>query len=102
VVGVRRVAGGLLADTSDFMLIEAMKSAGPKMMVSSRGEAAAIASTFISPWRSRSGLRCDAADLEAHRLLDLGEQQVQRFDLLGVLHFGSMRQSRLAPAPSTT
>src|SRR5208283_3461145 len=31
------------------MLIEAMKSAGPKMMVSSRGEDAAIASTFTSP-----------------------------------------------------
>ena len=31
------------------MLIEAMKSAGPKMIVSTRGEAAAMASTLISP-----------------------------------------------------
>ena len=31
------------------MLIEAMKSAGPKMMVSSRGDEAAISSTFTRP-----------------------------------------------------
>ena len=31
------------------MLIEAMKSAGPKMIVSTRGEAAAIASTLTRP-----------------------------------------------------
>lgn len=35
--------------TSVFMLMEAMKSAGPKMIVSSRGEAAAISSTFTRP-----------------------------------------------------
>ena len=31
------------------MLIEAMKSAGPKMIVSTRGDAAAIALTLVSP-----------------------------------------------------
>ena len=31
------------------MLIEAMKSAGPKMIVSTRGDAVAIASTLIRP-----------------------------------------------------
>ena len=31
------------------MLMLAMKSAGPKMMVSTRGDARAIASTLISP-----------------------------------------------------
>ena len=31
------------------MLIDAMKSAGPKMIVSTRGEAVAIALTLISP-----------------------------------------------------
>lgn len=31
------------------MLMEAMKSAGPKMIVSTRGEAPAIASTFTRP-----------------------------------------------------
>ncbi len=33
-------------------------------------------------------LDADLPDLEAHRLLDLGEQQVQRDDLLGVLDLG--------------
>ena len=36
----------------------AMKSAGPKMIVSTRGEAAAIASMLIRPARSRSAPRC--------------------------------------------
>ena len=31
------------------MLIEAMKSAGPKMIVSTRGDAVAIASTLVRP-----------------------------------------------------
>ena len=41
-------------------------------------------------------------DLEAVGLLDLGQQGVERDDLLGVCTFGSMMQSRFAPAPSTT
>jgi hypothetical protein len=51
------------------MLIDAMKSAGPKMIVSTRGD-----------------LDADPPDLVAHRLLDLGEQQVEGHDLLGRLH----------------
>ncbi len=31
------------------MLIDAMKSAGPKMIVSTRGDAVAIAFTFVRP-----------------------------------------------------
>jgi hypothetical protein len=41
------------------MLIEAMKSAGPKMMVSTRGDAAAIASTADQAGRVLD-LRLDA------------------------------------------
>ena len=65
----------------------AMKSAGPKMIVSTRGDDAAIASTLVRPERVLD-LRLDAdpADLEAHRLLDLGEQRVEGDDLLGRLH----------------
>ena len=43
------VAGGCSPTTSDFMLMLAMKSAGPKMMVSTRGLAVAILSTLIRP-----------------------------------------------------
>jgi hypothetical protein len=60
------------------MLIEAMKSAGPKMMVSMR-EAAGVLDL---------GLDADAPDLEAHGLLDLGERQVEPGDLLGGLDLG--------------
>ena len=68
------------------MLIEAMKSAGPKMIVSTRGEAGAIV-VDVDQALGVLDLRLDAdlADLEAHRLLDLGQQQVERDDLLGVL-----------------
>ena len=97
-VGVaRRVPGGCSPTTSDFMLIHAMKSAGPKMIVSTRGDAVAIALTLDQARaRSRSAPRCRSADLVAHGLLDLGQQQVQRDDLLGVCTFGSMIASRFA------
>ena len=69
------------------MLIDAMKSAGPKMIVSTRGDAVAIALTFDQAQRVLDlRLDPDLPDLVAHGLLDLGEQQVQRDDLLGRLH----------------
>ena len=63
--------------------MEAAKSAGPKMIVSSRGEAAQISSTLMRPravsiWASIPTWPTGQARL----LLDLGEQQVQR-DHLG-------------------
>ena len=69
------------------MLIDAMKSAGPKMIVSTRGDAFAMASIVEQPARVLD-LRLDAdpPDLEADRALDLGEQQVQRRHLRGRLH----------------
>ena len=71
------------------MLIEAMKSAGPKMIVSTRGEAAAMASTLVRPSAfSICASMPIAAHVEAGGLLDLGQQQVERDDLLGGLHLG--------------
>ena len=67
----------------------AAKSAGPKMIVSSRGDAAQISSTLISP-RCRLDLRLDpdVPDRQARLLLHLGQQQVERHDLGGRLHLG--------------
>ncbi len=64
-----------------------MKSAGPKIIVWTRGAAFAIAS-IAEQTLGVLDLRLDTdpADLEAHRLLDLGEQDVQRDDLVGGLH----------------
>src|SRR4029453_452324 len=85
---------------SDFMLIEAMKSAGPKMIVSTRGEAAAISSTLTSPAafsisasmpiRPRPvldrPLEPDRARLEPDRLLDRGEREVEPLHVRRRLH----------------
>jgi hypothetical protein len=72
------------------MLMLAMKSAGPKMIVSIRGLANAIWLTLIEPLRGLD-LRLDAdpADLQAVGLLQLGQQHVQRLHLSGV---GDLRQ----------
>ena len=71
------------------MLIDAMKSAGPKMMVSIRGEAAAMASTLTRP-AGVLDLRLDAdpTDRQTDRLLHLGQREVKPGDLLGGLHLG--------------
>ena len=69
------------------MLIDAMKSAGPKMIVSTRGRGGGDrVDVDQAPGVLDLRLDPDPAGLEAHRLLDLGQQQVQRDDLLGVLH----------------
>ena len=89
VVGVRRVAGRLLADHQ-------------RLHVDRGHEVGRAEDDGLQPRRGRGdrvdvhqalgvldlGLDADPADLEAHRLLDLGQQQVQRLDLLGVLHLG--------------
>ena len=69
--------------------IEAAKSAGPKMIVSSRGEAAQISSTLIRPrvvsiWASMPMWPTRQAAL----LLHLGEQEVERHHLGRRLHLG--------------
>ena len=85
------------------MLIEAMKSAGPKMMVSSRGEAAAISSTFISPlafsiWASMP-IRPTGRPTVFSTWVS---SRSSALTCSASCTLGSIRQSRLAPAPSTT
>ena len=86
------------------MLMLAMKSAGPKMIVSTRGLAAAISSTLIRPSAfsicASIPIRPTSSPM---RLLDLGQQRCRAHSpAAAVCTFGSMMQSRLAPAPSTT
>ena len=76
-----------------------MKSAGPKTMAAMRGEAAAIPSTCASPGVLDLGLEADPAASQPHRLLDLGQQHVQRLHLRASLTLGSIRQSRFSPRP---
>ena len=85
------------------MLIEAMKSAGPKTMVSSRGEAAAIASTFTRPlafsiWASMP-IRPTSKPIVFSIWVS---SRSSATTCSASCTFGSMMQSRFAPAPSTT
>jgi hypothetical protein len=85
------------------MLIDAMKSAGPKTTVSSRGEAAAIASTLTRPlafsiWASipiRPGSKPIAFSIWV-------SSRSSATTCPASCTLGSMTQSKLAPAPSTT
>jgi hypothetical protein len=85
------------------MLIEAMKSAGPKTMVSSRGEAAAISSTFTSPrafsiWASMP-IRPASKPIVFSIWVSSRSSAVT---CPASATLGSMMQSRFWPAPSTT
>ncbi len=75
-----------------------MKSAGPKTSASSRGEAAAMASTSASP-RGVLDLRLDAdpPGRVAHRRLDLAEQQVQPADVVGAGDLGQHDDVQAGP-----
>ena len=65
------------------MLIDAMKSAGPEDdRLDPRGRRRDRVDVDQAQRVLDLRLDADPADLEAHRLLDLGEQQVQRDDLL--------------------
>jgi hypothetical protein len=81
------------------MLIDAMKSAGPKMIVSSR-ETRRQSHQRRSARRSLSAPDADTPPA-GRSSLDLAEQDVQPRHLLGALHLGSITQSSAAPAPST-
>ena len=71
------------------MLIEAMKSAGPKMIVSiARRRGGDVVDVDQAEGVLDLRLDADPADLVAHRGLDLGEQDVERLDLVGGLHLG--------------
>ena len=85
------------------MLMQAMKSAGPKMIVSMRGDAAAMASTSTRPLAFSICASMPMRPTSSpQRLLDLGQQQVQRVHLGRDCTLGSITASRFAPAPSTT
>ena len=97
------VAGRLLADDERLMLMLAMKSAGPKMIVSTRGEAAAIASTLTRPrafsiWASMP-IRPASRPLLSSTW---PSSRSRATTCSAVWTLGSMMQSRFAPAPSTT
>ena len=83
--------------------VDAAKSAGPKMIVSSRSVAAQISSTLMRP---RAVSICASMPTRLWRpvtCLDLGEQQVERDDLGRRLH---LREHDLVEplgrVPSTT
>jgi hypothetical protein len=88
---------------SDFMLIDAMKSAGPKMMVSTRGEAPAMASTLTRP---RAFSICASIPIPpAGRPIVFSicvSVRSSQAIWSALCTLGSMMQSRLGPAPSTT
>ena len=86
------------------MLIEAMKSAGPKMIVSTRGEAAAMASTLVRPSAfSICASMPIAPDVAGRVAFSIWVSSRSRATTCSaVCTFGSMIASRLAPAPSTT
>jgi hypothetical protein len=84
------------------MLMDAMKSAGPKMMASTRGLAVAIASTLIRP---RAFSICASTPMlptsSPTALSTWVRRRSSATTCSGVCTLGSMMQSRLAPAPST-
>jgi hypothetical protein len=85
------------------MLIEAMKSAGPKMMVSTRGDAAAMASTLTRPRAFSICASMPMRPTSSPVVFSIWVSSMSSASTwLAVCTFGSMMQSRLAPAPSTT
>jgi hypothetical protein len=87
----------------DLIWIDAMKSAGPKINVSMRGEALTI-------WFKRDeafgildlGFDPDPAYIESHRLLNLSQQQIERYHLFGAANLRQHHAVEMAPGPSTT
>jgi hypothetical protein len=68
--------------------MEAAKSAAPRLMACSRGEAAAISSTCEMP-AALSMMTSKADFLGApHRRLDRGDQRIDRVDIGGTAHLG--------------
>jgi hypothetical protein len=85
------------------MLIDAMKSAGPKMTVSTRGEAPAMASTSTSPLAFSICTSMPMRPTSRPSALSSWLSSMSRASTWeAVCTFGSITQSRLAPAPSTT
>ena len=85
------------------MLIEAMKSAGPKMMVSSRGDAAAMASTSTRPRAFSICASMPIRPTSSPIVFSIWvSSRSSACTCSALCTLGSITQSRLAPAPSTT
>ncbi len=85
------------------MLIEAMKSAGPKTMVSRRGEEPAISSTLTRPLAFSICASMPIRPTSYPIVFSIWVRSRSRATTCWAsCTFGSMMQSRLAPAPSTT
>jgi hypothetical protein len=85
------------------MLIDAMKSAGPKMIVSTRGLAVAMASTLVRPSAFSICASMPMRPTSWPIAFSIWVSSRSRATTCwGVCTFGSMIASRLAPAPSTT
>ncbi len=85
------------------MLIEAMKSAGPKMMVSSRGEAWAMVSTLMRPLAFSICASMPIRPTSKPMVFSIWvSSRSSAFTCSASWTFGSMMQSRFGPAPSTT
>jgi hypothetical protein len=85
------------------MLIDAMKSAGPKMMVSTRGEAPAMASTLTSPRAFSIWASMPIPPTGRPSVFSIWVSVRSSHAIWSApCTFGSITQSRLDPAPSTT
>ena len=85
------------------MLIDAMKSAGPKMIVSTRGLAVAMASTLIRPSAFSICASMPIRPTSRPTVFSIWvSSRSSATTWSAVCTFGSMMQSRLLPAPSTT
>ena len=85
------------------MLMLAMKSAGPKMIASTRGDAAAIASTLVSPSAFSICASMPMRPTSNPIVFSIWvSSRSSHTTWSAVCTFGSMMQSRFGPAPSTT
>ena len=85
------------------MLMDAMKSAGPKMIVSRRGEAPAISSTFTRPLAFSICASMPIRPTSKPMVFSICVSSRSSATICWAsCTFGSMMQSRFGPAPSTT
>src|SRR5579875_766399 len=85
------------------MLIDAMKSAGPKMIVSTRGDALAIASTAMRPCAFSICASMPIRPTSKPMVFSIWVSKVSSTTTCSAFcTLGSMMQSRFGPAPSTT
>ena len=85
------------------MLIDAMKSAGPKMIVSRRGLAWAISLTWLRPWAFSICASMPMRPVSKPMVFSICVSSRSSATTCSAFWtLGSMMQSRFCPAPSTT